>query len=110
MPTFDAAEIRAKMASAPMRTTRLRMSIPIVNRFVLMLDRNMIPPPILVATNVVVDGAYRYAAGYMCDRLPWTRPGAPPPHGTVRYAFSQVIFEELDYENMMITRGYELPN
>jgi hypothetical protein len=100
MPYFSPAELRERILQAPLRTTEMRVSAPVINRHIAALERGVLVPPIKVGDGTIVEGLHWYLAAVVLGRpLPVEKTDAPPAE-TIRYSMRQVIFEGLDWENM----------
>jgi hypothetical protein len=100
MPYFSPAELRERILQAPLRTTEMRVSAPVINRHIAALERGAPVPPIKVGDGTIVEGLHWYLAAVVLGRsLPVEKTDAPPAE-TIRYSMRQVILEGLDWENM----------
>ena len=105
MPYYSPSELREKVLEAPLRTTEMRVSAPVINRHISALERGAPAPRIKVGDGTIVEGLHWYVAAYVLGRsLPIDTTEAPPAE-TIRYSMRQVIFEGLDWENMTGRRG-----
>ena len=101
MPQYTPAELHALVFDAPLRTVEIRASAPIVNRHIATLERGFAAPKIPVGDSTVLDHLHWYVAGYVLGRALPIAKVDPPPGDRIRYSMRQVVFEELDWENMM---------
>jgi hypothetical protein len=56
------ASIKSALKDSSLRTLQERISLPVVERFVRLLEKGSVPPAIKVAKGVIIDGNHRYAA------------------------------------------------
>lgn len=101
MPHYTPFEMRERIGDAPLRTTELRVSVPIINRHMIVLEQGRPSPSVKVGDGTVIGGVHWYVAGYLVGRMPRIERVPAPPPETVRYSFRQVVFEAVDWENMM---------
>ena len=100
MPYYSPIELREMILEAPLRTTELRVSAPVINRNIAALERGAPPPRIRVGDGTIVEGLHWYVAALVLGRqIAFDKTDAPPPELT-RYSMRQVIFEGLDWDNM----------
>jgi len=70
--------IRMAVAKSLMRTVQNSVSAPGVQEYVTSIESGVIPAPIRVDGNIVVDGNHRYIASLLCDTYqpvtPWQAP------------------------------------
>lgn len=100
MPHFSPAELRERVLEAPLRTTEMRVSVPIINRNIAAMERGAAAPRIKVGDGTIVEGLHWYVASVVLGRQIAIEKTEAPPSQTVRYSMRQVIFEGLDWENM----------
>ena len=102
MPIFAPHELHDRIFGAPFRTVELRASAPVINRHIMALERGKPAPRIKVGDGTVLDGELHwYVAIYALGlAVPVEKVEAPAPD-LIRYSMGQVIFEGLDWENMM---------
>jgi hypothetical protein len=70
-----AAVIRNAMRGARLRTQQESISIPMVQRYVKMLEEGQTPPAIKVDGDIIVEGNHRYVAGRIFGKEPPIIPG-----------------------------------
>jgi hypothetical protein len=101
VPYYSPAELRERVFDAPLRTTELRVSAPVINRHIAALERGAPAPRIRVGEGTVLEGGLHwYVAALVHGRpLAIEKTDAPPPE-LIRYSMRQVIFEGLDWDNM----------
>jgi hypothetical protein len=76
----NAETIRAALEGSTLKTTQGSVSIPVVERYVRMLEAQSPAPPIRVAEGgVIVDGNHTYVAGRVYGKEPLQVPGAISP-------------------------------
>ncbi|WP_164928456.1 polymorphic toxin-type HINT domain-containing protein [Gloeobacter violaceus] len=67
--------IRAALQDAPLKTLQGSISLPVVERYVRLLEAGSTPPAIKVADGVIIDGNHRYVAGRIFGTVPPQIPG-----------------------------------
>jgi hypothetical protein len=100
VPYYSPAELREKILEAPLRTTEMRVSAPVINRHIAALERGAPVPRIKVGDGTIVEGLHWYLAAVVLGRSLSVESADAPPAETIRYSMRQVIFEGLDWENM----------
>lgn len=77
------ATIAKALDGSTMQTLQGRVSQPMVERYVRMLEAGKMPPPIQVADGVIVNGNHRYVAGRLFGieppTVPYVRPSTSVP-------------------------------
>ena len=72
------ASISRALSGSNMSTAQSGVSVPAVERYVRMLERGSVPPPIKVDGSVIVDGNHRYVAGRVFGTDPPITPAMLP--------------------------------
>lgn len=90
------ANIKNAVKKSEMNTMQPSVSAPGVQTYVDMIEKGLVPPPIKVDRDVIVDGNHRYIAGLLCNvevgRIPATAPLSYP-----RYPIRLIKVDELDW-------------
>jgi RHS repeat-associated protein len=73
------ASIAKALEGSVMKTTQAEVSLPMVERYVRMLESGSVSPSIKVADGVIVDGNHRYIAGRLFGTEPTIVPGSLSP-------------------------------
>jgi hypothetical protein len=66
------------LRDSDMLSLQEKVSLPMVQRYVKMLEDGLISPPIKVAENIIVEGNHRYIAGKIYGKLPDVVPATLP--------------------------------
>lgn len=73
------ATIAKALKGSTMKTIQGEVSLPMIERYVKMLESGSVSPPIKVANGVIIDGNHRYIAGRLFGVEPAVVPGAMSP-------------------------------
>jgi RHS repeat-associated protein len=73
------ATIAKALEGSTMKTVQGEVSLPVVQRYVQMLEQGKVPPAIKVDGGVIVDGNHRYVAGRVFGVEPPVTPGTLAP-------------------------------
>lgn len=69
------ATIAKALEGSTMKTLQAEVSLPMVQRYVKMLENGSIPGPIKVVDEVIIEGNHRYVAGRIWgvepEQIPW---------------------------------------
>jgi len=79
-----------------MQTLQGKVSLPMVERYVRMLEAGKAPPPIQVADGVIVNGNHRYVAGRVFGVEPPVTPHRMPSAGVPK-PIQQTIVDSVDW-------------
>jgi RHS repeat-associated protein len=90
------ATIAKALEGSTMQTLQGRVSQPMVERYVRMLEAGKTPPPIQVADGVIVNGNHRYVAGRIFGVEPPTVP-YPRPSTSVPKPIQQTTVDPADW-------------
>jgi RHS repeat-associated protein len=71
--------ISSALEGSTMKTVQSKVSLPMVQDYVKLLEQGKVAPGIKVAEGVIVDGNHRYVAGKVLGKVPATTPGTLPP-------------------------------
>lgn len=81
--------IKIVARKSPMLSLQPRVSAPGVQSYVDMIESGIMPPPIKVAGDTIIDGNHRYIAGLLC-RIEIGRTPYVAPSGVRRYPISSI--------------------
>jgi RHS repeat-associated protein len=73
------ASIERALEGSTMQTLQGKVSLPMIQRYVKMLENGLVAPPIKVADGIIVEGNHRYIAGRLFGIEPSQVPYAIPP-------------------------------
>ena len=96
---LDSAELKRRMAGAPLRTKQRAVSVLAINRYIDMLSRGQSAPNIKVADGIVVEGNHRYVAGYAIGKLPAIDPYIDVRPADPTFSFDAVFYDAADWGN-----------
>jgi hypothetical protein len=65
----EASVLKAIQGSG-MQTLQDKVSLPMIERYVRMLEKGMVAPPIKVSNGIIIEGNHRYIAGRLFGKLP----------------------------------------
>lgn len=68
------ASIAKALEGSTMRTLQAKVSLPMVQRYVRMLEQHSVAPPIKVVNGIIVEGNHRYVAGRVFGVTPRQAP------------------------------------
>jgi hypothetical protein len=101
MPHFTPHELHERVISAPLRTVEIRASAPVINRHIAAIEQGRPLPRIKVGgETILAGGLHWYVAIHVLGLAVVREAGDAPSSDLVRYSMRQVIFENLDWENM----------
>lgn len=92
--------ISAALEGSTMKTTQSAISIPVVERYVRMLESGTSAPSIKVAEGVIVDGNHRYVAGRVFRQEPTLSAGTLSPSSkSLIQPIQNLKLDPLDWKN-----------
>lgn len=93
------ASITKALEGSTMSTLQAKVSLPMVQRYVKMLESGSISPPIKVANGVIVEGNHRYVAGRIFGVEPAQVPYVISPSQMDRIVpIQKTVVDLLDWE------------
>ncbi|RKR84187.1 RHS repeat-associated protein [Mucilaginibacter gracilis] len=100
-PTPVTAETISKaLEGSTMKTTQGVVSLPVIQRFVNMLEAGSTPPAIKVADGVIIEGNHRYVAGRVFGQEPATVPGnLSPSQAPLVKPVQETVVDPVDHGN-----------
>ena len=93
------AVVRAALQRAELTSPQPGVSLPMIVRYVRMLEENGVPPPIKVDGSTIVEGNHRYVSGLIFGKEPSRVPGSLPDSQLPRVRpMSEMIIDPADWD------------
>ncbi|MHA7060280.1 hypothetical protein ACWGOQ_0023895, partial [Aquimarina sp. M1] len=92
------ASIMSAIEGSTMKTLQGKVSLPMIERYVKMLQKGNVAPPIKVSNGVIIEGNHRYISGRLFGKTPGQIPGTMSRSDAFRIKpIQQTIVSPLDW-------------